>query len=206
MVDFHRVPFAILAVVVLVIAGSLAYFWRTYEEPLSPDYGWGAARTLTLGITLERTAVSENGTIDFTTTLTNIGTEKVRIFPWDWYVSVDIRLTNGSSLDPPWPLHYSHQLETGPEGKTMTNPNATVPRPSDRDFNQGLVVLAQNGTYSRQWSVGNDSSWRPGWPLRPGFNASIQVECSFYDFRPPPALPVWTGTIRSDWKNFTVIP
>jgi hypothetical protein len=185
-----------MAAVVLVIAGSLAYFWRTYEAPLGPEYGWGSAKTLRLELTFDRASYSAGDTINLNGTITNIGQERVRLFPWDWAVEVNIVKSTKTS-EGPW--RYMGFLE---------NPEYNVTLVPDTDFNRMLVVLAPNGTYNRQWSIGNGTIWSGphGWPLQPGYNWSLNVECSYGSPRPPPALPVWTGTIKSEWQNITVIP
>ncbi len=196
MVDFHKVPFVILAVVVLVIAGSLAYFWRTYEAPLGPEYDWGSARTLRLDLVFDRTSYSAADTINLTGTITNFGPERVRLFPWDWAVMAQFQMINRTSRD--------RWLFRG----MLDFPSNSAPRISDSEFNRMLVVLAPNGTYSRQWSVGSGTIWNGphGWPWQPGFNWSFEVECSYNHFRPPPALPIWIGHLESDRYNFTVLP
>jgi hypothetical protein len=193
-VNFHRMPFVLLSVVVLVIAGSLTYFYVIYREPLGPEYRWGDADTLALNITLERTSVSANDSLNFTAVLKNTGTEKVRIYPWDWESYFHLRVSNGSASS-------AEEYQSG-----YLSHNYTVPWPSESEYNRMLVVLEPNGTYKHLGSVQYDGRWDDGWPLRPGFNCSLLVIYSYRSYRAPPALPVWTGTIESNWQNFTTLP
>jgi hypothetical protein len=194
-VNFHRVPFVILSVVVLVIAGSLAYFWKTYKEPLPPEYGWGAADTLSLNLTLERNAITAADTLDFTARIMNTGTEKVRLFPWDWVLYYTLRMSNSSS-------HIDNSFTNH-----QTPPDDFAKNLSASEFNRMLVVLKPNGTYRMQGTVKNDDSWASGWPLRPGFNWYLQVVLNMFNiYKPYPALPFWAGTVQSDWQEFTVLP
>jgi hypothetical protein len=194
MADFHKVPFVILAAVVLVLAGSLVHFWRSYREPLPPEYGWGDADTLALNITLERTNIHADEPVNYTATIKNAGAGKVRIYPWDWYFYFKLRISNGTGGS-----------EEGFDGRSPV-PDATAPRPSDSEFNRMLVVLEPNGTYRREGSVRNDASWDDGWPLRPGTDCELLVQCSSHHYRGYPALPVWAGTLRSGWVGFSVLP
>lgn len=194
MADFHKVPFVILAAVVLVLAGSLVHFWRSYREPLSPEYGWGDADTLALNITLERTNVHADEPVNYTATIKNTGAGKVRIYPWDWYYYFRLRISNGTP-------GYEEDFDS-----RSPVPDAPAPRPSDSEFNRMLVVLEPNGTYRREGSVRNDASWDDGWPLRPETSCRLLVQCSSHHYRSYPALPAWAGTLRSGWVGFSVLP
>ena len=192
--NFHRLPFVILSAVVLVLGGSLTYFYGIYREPLGPEYRWGDADTLALNITLERANISSKDSLNFTAALKNTGTKKIRIYPWDWESYFRLRVSNGSASP-------AEEYQSG-----YLHRNFTVPLPSESEYNRMLVVLEPNGTYKRMGSVKYDGRWDDGWPLRPGQNYSLLVIYSYRTYWAPPALPVWTGTIESGWQNFTVIP
>jgi hypothetical protein len=194
MADFHRVPFVILAAVVLVLAGSLVHFWRSYREPLPPEYGWGDADTLAVNITLERAGISADDPMNYTATFKNTGTEKVRIFPWNWTISILIQISNESTT---FPIEAAAVSAGG---------YSTEARPSDREFNRMLVVLAPNGIYAMKGSARDDVVWNHGWPLRAGVNGSVYMTFNSAHVRSFPALPVWSGFLRSDRVGFAVLP
>ena len=187
MANFHRIPFVILTVVVLVIAGCLTYFYTIYREPLPPEYGWGAARTLLLDLTIEDGVMSINGRLNFTARLTNTGGESIRIYPCDWLPDVFV-------------MHDSRTVVG------YFPPVEPARRPSDAEFNRMLVVLEPNGTYSRQGYIWNETARGHGWDLHPGMDYSLICRYAFTEKRDPPALPVWTGTAWSNTEYFSVLP
>jgi hypothetical protein len=188
-----------MAAVVLVIAGSLVHFWRSYREPIPAEYGWGDADSLELSLMLERTAVRAEGPLNYTAILKNTGPAKVRIFPWNWMMYTEYGWTNRTENNtlPFISLTFvSFIAGTGMQ----------ISHVSDREFNRMLVVLETNATYTWHGAMQNDSSWRNGWPLQPGPGWWVHVIYRFDYGRAYPALPVWSGTIESNWQRFDVLP
>ena len=181
-----RVPFVVLAVVILVLAGSLVYYWRIYKEPLPPEYLWGREGTLKLDLALERTEITVNESLNYTITITNTGKEKVRLYIG--YFGAYARILDENNQTPAY------------LGPVMEPPS----RPDDARFNSMMKVLEPGANYTEKGRFGNHSAGAGQHDLRPGHTYHVTAGYSCSEDRPYPALPHWLGEVSSEAKYFTV--
>ncbi len=181
-----RVPFAVLVAVILVLTGSLVYYWRIYKEPLPPEYLWGMEGTLALGLSLERTEISVDEPLNYTVTITNIGTERVRLYI-GYYGA------------------WTSLLDDANQTPEYFGPNMAPPaRPNDVRFNSMMQVLEPGRNITEGGRYANHTAGGGYHDLRPGKTYHIIAGYSCSEDRPYPALPHWLGEVRSEAKYFTV--
>ena len=181
-----RVPFVVLVVVMLVLTGSLVYYWRIYKEPLPPEYLWGREGTLALDLFLERTEISVDESLNCTVIITNIGTERVRL-----YIGYSGAWT--SILD-----------DTNQTPEYLGPKMAPPARPNDVQFNSMMKVLEPGRNITESGHYGNHTAGAGYHDLRPGTAYHVIAGYSCSEDRPYPALPHWLGELRSEAKYFTV--
>lgn len=197
--NFHRIPFVILSVVVLVIAGSLTYFYTIWREPPGPEYGWGGNSTLRINLTLARPNISINETLHYTITLKNTGLESVRVYI-DGY-TLHLKM---------YEMYFSPDWNSSIPGSPVENFTTIVsahPMSDPARFNKRLKVLGPGEQLTVIGLIGHGVPGGGGWDLRPNMTYYVLGSYYFYE-RPPayPALPCWRGDVDGGGIRFSVLP
>lgn len=203
--SFHRLPFIILSVVVLVIAGSLTYYISVWREPPGPEYSWGGNSTLGINLTLERRNISIGETLNYTITLKNTGWESIRV-----YIDFDfptVRILNGTIFVFGDSSMYAGRWLMGPYVENFTIGAARKTPVSDpTQFNRRLVVLGPGEDLSCPGNIFRGAPGDGGSDIHAGANYTVQGYYSFQERRDYPCLPCWHGNVFSGVSHFSVLP
>jgi len=188
MVNFHRLPFVILSVVVLVIAGSLTYFYTIWSEPPGPEYGWGGNSPMGINLTLAKTNITINETLEYTITLKNTGPESIRVYI-DSYIP-----------------HIRINDLLGPPVANFSVVSSRDPLSDPARFNRHLTVLGPGEDVTVTGAIVRGSQSFGGWDIHP--NGTYEVFGWYYFRERPayPALPCWRGDIYTKRIQFSVLP
>jgi len=170
----------------ILLASLVAYLLLAMPAYLHPEYGWGKEGKLKLDLALERTEITINESLNYTVTLTNIGTETVRLYIGYFGAYASIQDENNQT-----PRYF---------GPMMAPPL----RPDDPMFNSMMKVIEPGHNITERGSFANHTAGGGQHDLRPGKTYHVIAGYSCTEDRPYPALPHWLGELRSEAKYFTI--
>jgi len=174
----HLVVILILALL-LPIAVVVSFLYQPYT--------WGADGALTLTISLDRTSMSVNETLNVTLTLTNTGGTRLRYY--DGFFTPSLSITDSENKGVKW-----------------YGPSYCPPRtPTDEEFNKGLNVMEPGAVRSFGEPIRAAFNYSGhGWALDTGETFSVQGHYYAQGGRRYPVLPHWSGQVDSAQVQFSV--
>jgi hypothetical protein len=178
---------AITVAGVLVVTGAVIYSYLAPDPPLPPEYRWGREGALAIDISLDRSELPVNATLDYTLILTNIGERPVRLFIK--YFGMGCELLDENNATP----EYFGPFKGAPPMRL-----------DDSTFNSMMQVLEPGQNITQSGNFANHTVAGGHFDLWPGMTYHLVGYYSCHEERPYPALPHWLGEVRSEAKYFTV--
>lgn len=151
-------------------------------------YTWGRDGSLAITLSLERTTMPVNESINFTITLTNSGATPVRVF-MGYYLLVS-RLLDENNRTPDY---------FGPRP-------APLPPLDDNGYNSAMRTIGPGRFIEQRGSYLNHSGTQRYHDLQPGRTYHIVAAYACSEERGFPVLPHWMGEVRTEPQYFSVLP